>query len=136
MSEPDELTPYEGCELLDGESVELLPPYIGGRLPEVDKDGWPTPLLDVAWLREELWVDTDMEAEPVGSWLIDVVIPLELLARPLLPDEDIPPVLVYWLGGEPGPIADELVELVEMDIETDPLELRVGDTAADELPLP
>jgi hypothetical protein len=49
-------------------------------VPEVDRDGWDTPLLDVDRLCEELdrlSVEEDMEAEPVGSWLTDVVIPLE-----------------------------------------------------------
>jgi hypothetical protein len=40
---------------------------------------------------------------------------------------------VYWLGDEPGPVADRLLEV---DIETELLELRVGDAPADELPLP
>jgi hypothetical protein len=40
---------------------------------------------------------------------------------------------VYWLGDEAGPVADELLEV---EIEVDPLELRVGDAPADELPPP
>jgi hypothetical protein len=76
----EELPPYGGGELLDGRSVELLLPSIGGTLPEVDRDGWDTPLLDVDRLCEDLdrlSVEEDMEAEPVGNWLTDVVIPLE-----------------------------------------------------------
>jgi hypothetical protein len=74
-----------------------------------------------------------MEAEPVGSWMTDVVIPLEELALPLLLPEAGPPELVYWLGDEDVPVADEPPEA---DIETDPLELRVGDAPADELSPP
>jgi hypothetical protein len=78
-------------------------------------------------------VGADGEAEPVGSWLTDVVIPLKELPVPLLLREDGPLGLVYWLGDEAGLVADRLPEL---DIETDLLELRAGDAPVDELLLP
>lgn len=125
------LTGEEPGELLDSESVELLPPYIGGTLSEVDRDDWLTPLLEAAWLCEELdrlSVGAEEEAEPVGNGLTDVVNPLEYVDNPLLlledvPLEDAPLELVYWLGEEAEFEADEL------------LRLRVDDTPEDVLSL-
>jgi hypothetical protein len=122
------LLPYGGGELLTGtELADELPPDGEGELLDGES---------VNWLREELdrlSVEADTEAEPVGNWLIEVDIPLEELAVPLLLREDVPPELEYWLGDEAEPVAEEVLDV---DIEPERLELRVGDAPADELLLP
>jgi hypothetical protein len=122
------LLPYGGGELLTGtELADELPPDGEGELLDGES---------VNWLREELdrlSVEADTEVEPVGNWLIEVDIPLEELAVPLLLREDVPPELEYWLGDEAEPVAEEVLDV---DIEPERLELRVGDAPADELLLP
>jgi hypothetical protein len=122
------LLPYGGGELLTGsELADELPPDGEGELLDGES---------VNWLREELdrlSVEADTEAEPVGNWLIEVDIPLEELAGPLLLREDVSPELEYWLCDEAEPVADKLFEV---DIEPERLELRVDDAPVDELSLP